>query len=273
MSQSAQQPEAPNGAWTYGAPGAPAPVRNGLGTAALVLGIIGAVTGFVPLLFWLGGLLGLLALVLGLMGRGRAKRGEATNKGAATAGAILGLIAMIVGVVIGIATVKAVDDAVDDLNKVTENTAPKDPSKNKDKNGNGNGKNAKAEVLGADESIVYDDDLTVTVSAPKPFTPGEFALGHTKGNKAHQVTITIENAGKKKFDSTLVTVTARAGKDGVSAEQIIDDKAGQGFDSAILPGKKATVTYAFDTPADAKNLTVEVVPDVWYDATQWDLAL
>ncbi|NWF29916.1 DUF4352 domain-containing protein [Streptomyces sp. PKU-EA00015] len=268
MSQSAQQPEAPHGAWTYGAPGAPAPVRNGLGTAALVLGIIGAVTGFVPLLFWLGGLLGLLALVLGLLGRGRAKRGEATNKGAATAGAILGLIAMIVGVVIGIATVKAVDDAVDDLNKTAGNTAPKDPSK-KDRDG----KNAKAEVLAAGESIVYDDDLTVTVSAPEPFTPGEYAVGHTKGNKAHQVTITIENAGKKKFDSTLVTVTARAGKDGVSAEQIFDDKAGQGFDSTILPGKKATVTYAFDTPANAKNLTVEVVPDVWYDASQWDLAL
>ncbi|MFP1629087.1 DUF4352 domain-containing protein [Streptomyces sp. 5K101] len=266
MSQSAQQPEPP-----HGAPGASAPVRNGLGTAALVLGIIGTVTGFVPLLFWLGGLLGLLALVLGLIGRGRAKRGEAGNKGAATAGAILGLIAMIVGVVIGIATVKAVDDAVDDLNKVTENTAPKDPSKNKDKNGKG--KNAKAEVLAAGDSIVYDDDLTVTVSAPEPFTPGEFAVGHTKGNKAHQVTITIENAGKKKFDSSLVTVTARAGKDGVSAEQIFDDKAGEGFDSTILPGKKATATYAFDAPADAKNLTVEIVPDVWYDATQWDLAL
>ncbi|MFF8846649.1 DUF4352 domain-containing protein [Streptomyces sp. NPDC015127] len=269
MSQTAQQPEQPHGAWPYGASGASAPVRNGLGTAALVLGIIGTVTGFVPLLFWLGGLLGLLALVLGLLGRGRAKRGEATNKGTATAGAILGLIAMIVGVVIGIATVKAVDDAVDDLNRTTENTAPKNPSENTGRDG----KNTKAEVLGAGESIVYDDDLTVTVSAPEPFTPGEFAVGHTKGNKAHKVTIVIENAGKKKFDSTLVTVMARAGKDGVSAERILDDKVGHGFDSAILPGKKATVTYAFDAPADAKNLTVEVVPDVWYDATQWDLAL
>ncbi|MFB6712467.1 MULTISPECIES: hypothetical protein [unclassified Streptomyces] len=70
------------------------PARNGLGTTALVLGITGSVMGLVWALFWLAAALGLLALALGLTGRGRAGRGEATNRGATTFGAVLGVIAL-----------------------------------------------------------------------------------------------------------------------------------------------------------------------------------
>ncbi|ALC22742.1 DUF4190 domain-containing protein [Streptomyces pristinaespiralis] len=253
---------------------APAPARNGLGTAALVLGIIGLVFAVIPFLFWIGTILGLLALILGIVGRGRAKRGEATNKGVALAGTVLGLVGIIVSVIIGIVTVMAVDDAVDEINKAVENTAPKDTTAGgTDGAAEGDAPKDETKSLAADETSAYEDNVEVTVSAPKPYTPGEFAIGHTKGNKAYQVTITIENAGKEKFDTSLVTADARAGKDGVTAEQIFDDKAGTGFEGTILPGKKATVTFAFDAPADAKNLTVEVSPGFDYDASQWELTL
>ncbi|WP_328677006.1 DUF4352 domain-containing protein [Streptomyces sp. NBC_00322] len=279
MSQYTQAPQ-PGPQQPYGGPGQYAtgnPARNGLGTAALVLGIIGTITGFIPFLFWLGCILGLLALILGLLGRGRAKRNEATNRGSATAGAVLGLVAMIVGVGVGVVTVKAVDDAVDEINKVTENTAPKDASPgNKggagDK-GAGDATAKKGESLAAGDTSIYDDDVKVTVSAAKSFSPGEFAIGHTAGNKAYRVTIVIENGGKKKFDANLVGADARAGKDGVTAEQIFDDKVGSGFSGTILPGRKATVQYAFDAPADAKSLTVEVTPGISYNPSHWELTL
>ncbi|MFG2560532.1 hypothetical protein [Streptomyces sp. NPDC048496] len=70
------------------------PVHNGLGTTALVLGITGSVVGLVWVLFWLAAALGLLALALGLAGRGRTSRGEATNRGTTTFGAVLGVIAL-----------------------------------------------------------------------------------------------------------------------------------------------------------------------------------
>src|SRR6478735_6480752 len=79
-----QQPCAP------AQPPGSSPARNGLGVSALVLGIIGTVSGLIPFFFWLAGILGLIALILGLAGRGRAKRGEATNKGVTTFGAVLG---------------------------------------------------------------------------------------------------------------------------------------------------------------------------------------
>jgi len=78
------------------APGGPAgSPKNGLGVAALVLGILALLTSFTVL----GGVLfGLLAIVLGLVGRGRAKRGEATNGGMALAGVILGVLGLLISV-------------------------------------------------------------------------------------------------------------------------------------------------------------------------------
>ncbi|MEE1755906.1 DUF4352 domain-containing protein [Streptomyces sp. SP18CS02] len=272
-----QQPQygADPGAGQYGAP-APRPARNGLGTAALVLGIIGTISGFIPFFFWLAGILGLIALILGLSGRGRVKRGEATNKGVTTTGAVLGLVALILSVVGAVITFKAVDDAVDELNKeLGSSSASKAPAA--DKAGgdaaSGAAKEDKGKGLSAGDSSVYDDKVEVTVSEPTPFSPSEYAAGHTEGNKAYQVSIVIENKGTEKFDATLVTVDARAGQEGVTAEEIFDDKVGTGFSGSVLPGKKSTVTFAFDAPADAKNLTVEVSPGLSYDASQWELKL
>jgi heme/copper-type cytochrome/quinol oxidase subunit 2 len=71
--------------------------HNGMGTAALVVGIIALITCWTVI----GGVvLGLLAIIFGFVGRGRAKRGEASNGGAAMAGVILGLLSLVVAVVL-----------------------------------------------------------------------------------------------------------------------------------------------------------------------------
>lgn len=283
MSQYTQQPQFPQ------APTPAAQARNGLGTAALILGIIGALSGLVPFFFWLAGILGVIALVMGLAGRGRAKRGGATNKGVALTGAVLGLVSLILSVVGAVILFKAVDDAVKDIDKATSGSSAGTESgdgsakgsakgKNKDKN-SGKGADtsgdsgADSQTLEAGDSAVYDDKLTLTMSAPEAYTPGEFSIGHTKGNKAYKVTVVIDNAGKEKFDAALVTTEARAGEEGVKAEQIFDDNVGEVFTGTVMPGKKATVVYAFDTPADAKNMVVEVSPDFSHDASQWELKL
>lgn len=100
-----QQPAQPQAAPPpYGAPvpygqplpyGTPVPLgmrRNGLGTAALVLGIVSfcAFSFVIP---------PVLAVVFGVIGRNRAKRGEATNKGVATAGLVLGSITLVLAAV------------------------------------------------------------------------------------------------------------------------------------------------------------------------------
>lgn len=82
-----------------GYPGGPPPAsapKNGLGTTALILAIIGVV------LCWsiAGGIvLGLSAVIIGFLGRGRVKRGEATNGGVAMAGIVLGAVAIVASLV------------------------------------------------------------------------------------------------------------------------------------------------------------------------------
>jgi Domain of unknown function (DUF4190) len=85
-------PPPPYGGYPY-AQGAPTAPKNGIGIASLVVAIIGLLTVF-------GGIvLGVAAIVLGFVGRGRAKRGEATNGGIATAGIVLGFLGVIVSIV------------------------------------------------------------------------------------------------------------------------------------------------------------------------------
>ncbi|MEU3698287.1 DUF4190 domain-containing protein [Streptomyces griseoviridis] len=85
---------------SYGWAGAgPVPPRNGMGTAGLVLGIIAAV-GFC---MWPVAILaGLLGVIFGVVGRVRARKGEATNSGQALAGIICGAFGLALALGLGI---------------------------------------------------------------------------------------------------------------------------------------------------------------------------
>ncbi|TVL94378.1 DUF4190 domain-containing protein [Streptomyces sp. SAJ15] len=69
---------------------------NGMGTAALVCGIIGLVCGITYFLWVFAVILGILAIIFGAVGKGKAKRGEAGNAGSATAGLVCGIIGMVI---------------------------------------------------------------------------------------------------------------------------------------------------------------------------------
>jgi Domain of unknown function (DUF4352) len=96
------------------------PPRNGLGITALILGIIGTISGIIPLFFWLAGILGVIGLILGFVGRGRAKRGEATNGAMALWGIITSAIALILSIVGLVITVGAFGEAADELAETAE---------------------------------------------------------------------------------------------------------------------------------------------------------
>jgi hypothetical protein len=109
--------------------------RNGVGTAALILGIIGVLAGIIPLFFWVAGILGVIGLVLGFVGRGRFERSEATNGTMALWGIIIGAVALvvsIVGAVILVGTnvaeeLAAKDAAERTVSPSTETSAPAQP--------------------------------------------------------------------------------------------------------------------------------------------------
>jgi hypothetical protein len=94
--QPGQYPTQPGGQY----PGAGYPAagrRNGMGTAALVLGVVAIVLVLLLLFSPVGAFLGLLAVLFGILGIIRANRGEADNRGQAVAGLVTGGIALLVG--------------------------------------------------------------------------------------------------------------------------------------------------------------------------------
>jgi CubicO group peptidase (beta-lactamase class C family) len=81
----------------YGAPpsygGPPArPASNGIGIAAMVVGIVSLFLWWIPLL---GLVVAIVAVVLGILGIRKASKGEATNKGMAIAGLVTGILGLI----------------------------------------------------------------------------------------------------------------------------------------------------------------------------------
>ncbi len=91
------------------------PPRNGLGIAALIIGIIGCLFGFVPFTFWIAGPMGVTALVLGLAGRGRVKRGEASNRITTWAGIVVGLGSLALSIWGAAVLFGAFDEAVSEM--------------------------------------------------------------------------------------------------------------------------------------------------------------
>lgn len=91
---------------------------KGMAISALVLGVLAL------LLCWtvVGGiLLGLLAIVLGLIAAGRAKRGEAGGRGMAITGVVLGLLGMVLaGVLIAAGASLLNSDSGKDLRNCLE---------------------------------------------------------------------------------------------------------------------------------------------------------
>jgi hypothetical protein len=87
-------PQTHGSAGYYGWPGLQPMPSNGMGTASLVVGIISAV---IFCLWPIAIILGMLALIFGTIGRGKARRGEATNPGQALAGIICGAVGLVLG--------------------------------------------------------------------------------------------------------------------------------------------------------------------------------
>ena len=90
--------QGPAGGWPAGAYPAARGRRNGMGTAALVLGVVALVLVILLLFSPLGAFLGLLAVLFGILGLIRANRGEADNRGQAVAGLITGALALLFGI-------------------------------------------------------------------------------------------------------------------------------------------------------------------------------
>src|SRR5262245_40491619 len=98
----------------------PAPVKgsNGLATAGFILGLLGLLGSWIPVLNILGIVLGVLGVVLAGVGLAKSKKANA-GKGLAIAGIVLGALAVIFAILINAVFVSSVDEAINESTKTS----------------------------------------------------------------------------------------------------------------------------------------------------------
>lgn len=96
---------------------APSSPKNGLGTAGFVLGLIGLLFSFIPIIGVVAWPLVILGLIFGAIGFARSRKRTATNGGLAIAGAILSLIGLVICIVWTAGTAKVANDISNEANR------------------------------------------------------------------------------------------------------------------------------------------------------------
>lgn len=112
-------------------------------------------------------------------------------------------------------------------------------------------------------SYSWTDGLQVTVSAPTPFAPSEYAAADP-ANAYLEFTITVTNRTGKEYDPVLFSVTAQSGNQ--EADQVYD--SANGFtgtpSTAVLDGRESQFKIGFGV-ADANDVVMEVRPGFDYE--------
>ncbi|MBN9736175.1 MULTISPECIES: DUF4190 domain-containing protein [unclassified Pseudonocardia] len=213
--------------------------RNGFGTTALVLGIIGVLTAMIPIVGVVAWPMVILGLIFGVLGIVRAGKGIATNRGVAISGTVLSAL----GLLLCILWVAAFGSAVDSASSGAVPSAASVPAAGSDAGA------ASAAFPGATANDVVGnggDTLTVgdmQISATA-LEPGDSTLGQTLCS-----TVTYTNTGSSTgsfnggFDWQLQDPNGAALMSSLlGSDQILS--AGQ-----LAPGGTTSGTVCFDRPS------------------------
>ncbi|GAA2813039.1 hypothetical protein [Saccharopolyspora taberi] len=241
--------------FAYPPPPAAGP-RNGFGTTALVLGIIGLVFSFVPVVGVVAWPLVVLGLIFGILGTNRAGRGEATNKGAAIAGIAtsgLGLVICIVWTVVFGSAVSQLDRELAQPNSPLGQTA--DPVSPADTDAD-----AETVRLAFGETHTWRGGETIAVSPPSEYTDPNPFLAAPDGKRHVAFDVTITNNGSAEYNviSAVLTVqhNGRVAKENYLAGDPLPNVE-------VPPGGSTTYTAVYEIGAEPGEVQVSVQPNLF----------
>jgi hypothetical protein len=247
---------------------------NGLATAGFVLGLLGLLSSWIPVLNIVGIVLGVIGVVLAAVGLAKSKKVNA-GRGLAIAGLVLGVLAVIIAVLINAVFVSAVDKAVDE----TTNTSVDAPSDSGDKAASDDEADSDAELgttrdnpapLG---SAISGGDWTVTINSVK--TISEDSIGQTPaaGSTLLAINMTATYKGDDEQGATPWANVKFVSADGTT----IDSTGGSTlfmaeneFDSlkTVYNGASVKGDQLLEVPADSwQDGVLAVSPDMLSDDT------
>lgn len=233
---------------------------SGMAIAGLVLGVIGVIFSFIPIINNAAFVLGILGLIFGIVGiRASRADGPKSGRGLSIAAVVLCVLAMVITLVMQQAASNAIDEATSSvsasLSSETSDTSASDTSDS------------------SDSSNTSDSSDTSSASDSTLDTEGDLGDYHLK-----IVSATSAGADYNGKDTVMVTyewtnnsdeATSFAGafmpyvyQNGVSLDVAIYTQSPAGYDpqselSQVQPGSSSTVTVAY-TLDDSSPVQVEV---------------
>lgn len=123
---------------------------------------------------------------------------------------------------------------------------------------------AKATTPKFGQTFVYDDGITVTISAPTAFTPSSTAIPSGPG-KYVTFEVTIVNGSPENYNPNMITLSAQSGN--TEADRVFDTAKDIGSPTTtVLPNRQVTFKAAFkvENPTD---LIVQIAPSFDHEDT------
>ena len=213
-----------------------------MGTASMVLGVIGACLCWTLVLSPVAFVVALIGFILGLVALGRVRRGEATNRVYALSGTVTGAAGGAVALTLSVCLVilSARPAAVQS--------------------------HAGAEYLaGAGELVRYEDGLRVVIGEP------ERMAADGTGDATVALTVDLTHHGEESTTLTGGEITAYADEERLPASGV--RVAGQGPPDRLRPGETVTLTYAVTVPEDAERLGLDYAPSGGHTVAYWEFGL
>ncbi|MFT4187325.1 MAG: DUF4190 domain-containing protein [Aeromicrobium sp.] len=227
---------------------------NGLATAGFVLSLIGLLLCWIPIVNFLGILLGVLGVVLAGVGLAASKK-RGAGKGLAIVGVVLGILAVVFAFMINAAAVDAIDDAVDDA--VSNDVESSDGSDGTSRD--------RPVPLG---TPITGGDWTVTVNSVGTVAQDSIGQSPAAGKVLLSVNVTAAYNGDDPQGSTPWASVKFVGPDGASVDSTNGSSlfvAENEFDqlTTLYPGASTTGDQLLEVPADTwQQGVLAVSPDL-----------
>ncbi|GAA1814393.1 DUF2510 domain-containing protein [Agromyces neolithicus] len=244
------------------------PAPNAVGLIAVPLAVLGLGLAFIPAASGFAWILVTVAFVLALIGLFR--RGP---KWPAITALVVSIIAAVVGIVMFVGfLIGSVGDVIDEA--IPE--VPIFPQPSDDPGADPAPEPEQPVPPGAPvegelafgETMTWDDGVALTVSAPEPYTPSEFALGATNASNV-VFTLTLTNNSSADLQPLPLPAVSSGDQEVSQIFDIGSDVIGTGDDvgfppaATIEPGESVTWRAAWSLD-DPSSLTMQVAPSFLY---------
>ncbi|MBP1242673.1 hypothetical protein ABID92_001431 [Frigoribacterium sp. PvP120] len=248
------QPYAPYG----GAPSSSPAGGNGLAIASVVLGGVGLLLSIIVF----GGILGLVGLALGIVALLK-KTGSRLLAIIGTALSGLAVLISVAVLVVGLVAAGSVRDSIDESYGETGGSSSPDVAEPSEPTDDAS-EEASSENAVFGDVWSYDDGISVSVSAPQPFTPSETAAGADQA-AAVVFTVTVQNDTGANYDP--IEAYSSVSSAGVEASQVFDSAQGlMGSPSTAVPAGQSATWQEVYSVSDPAQLVYQIAPGYDYDA-------